>query len=147
MVVDDQKFFYAVFVENFLRLFQSGANGYGDELLFGHHLVDGNVETGFEAQVAVRQNADEFLVFCNRHTGNLVLPHHLHCVRDFIVRRHGDRIHDHAAFRALDLVHFFGLLLNRQIAMHDAESTLLRQGNRHARLGHSIHSCADNGHV
>jgi hypothetical protein len=63
------------------------------------------------------------------------------------VRRHGDRVDDHAAFRALHLVDFVGLLLDGQIAMDDAQAALLRQRDRHVRLGDRVHGGADDGNV
>ena len=41
----------------------------------------------------------------------------------------GHWIHDHSALRALDLVDFPGLLLNRQVPMNDAQAALLRHSD------------------
>jgi hypothetical protein len=60
---------------------------------------------------------------------------------------HRDRIDDHAAFRALHLVDFGGLLLDGEIAMNNAEPALLRQRDGHVRLGDRVHGGADDGNV
>ena len=77
----------------------------------------------------------------------LYLLHDFERVGNLGVGRHGDRIDDHAALRALYLVHFIGLLLDGQVAMNNAEPALLRQGNRHVRLGHRVHGGADDGNI
>ena len=41
----------------------------------------------------------------------------------------------------------FGLLLDGQVAVNDAEAALLRQRNRHVRFGHRIHGGADDGNI
>src|SRR2546429_9444605 len=94
-------------------------------------LFRSDVETSFEAKIAIGENADQFSVFCDRHAGNLVLAHHFERVRDFGVRGHGDGIDDHAALRALYLVDVVRLLLNAQIAMDDCDSALLSNGDGH----------------
>ncbi len=72
LVVDDEKFFDAVLVENFFGIFERGAYGHGDEIFLGHHAVDGNVEAGFEAEVAVGENADELAMLGDGHARNFV---------------------------------------------------------------------------
>ena len=112
LVVDDQKFFDAMFVKNFFGFFERGSHGNRDEIFLGHHLVDGNVEAGFEAQIAIGENADQLSVLGDGHAGDLVLAHDLERIADLVGGEHGDRIDDHAAFRALHLVDFVGLLLD-----------------------------------
>ena len=46
VVVDHQQLLDAVFVQDILRLFESGAHGHGDQVFLGHHLADGNVGSG-----------------------------------------------------------------------------------------------------
>ena len=59
VVVDDEELFDAMLVEDVLGLLEGGANRDGDEVLLGHHVVDGNVGAGDEAEIAVGENADE----------------------------------------------------------------------------------------
>jgi len=50
-----------------------------------------------------------------------------------------DRIGDHSRLAALDLVNLGGLILDRQVAMKDADSALASHGDGHARLGDRVH--------
>jgi hypothetical protein len=79
--------------------------------------------------------------------GNLVFLHDFEGVGNFGIGRHGDGIDDHAALGPLHLVDFIGLLLDVQVAMDDAEASLLRHGDGHVRLGNRIHGGADDGNV
>jgi hypothetical protein len=61
-VVDDEELFDAVLVEDVLGLLERGADGDGDEVGLGHHVADGDVGAGDEAEVAVGEDADELAV-------------------------------------------------------------------------------------
>ena len=58
ILVDDQQFFDAVLVENVLSLLEGGPDRNSDEIFFGHHFGDGDVEASFEAKIAIREDAD-----------------------------------------------------------------------------------------
>ena len=146
-VVDDEKFLDAMLVKNFFRFFESGSHGNGDEVFLGHHFIDGNVEAGFKAQIAVGENADQLSVLGDGHAGDLVLAHDLKGVTDSVGGRHGDGVDDHAAFRTLHLVDFIGLLLDGQVAMNNPEAALLGERDRHVRFRHGVHGGAYDGDV
>ena len=55
----------------------------------------------------------------------------------------GDGVDDHAAFGALDLVDFPGLLLDGEVAVDDAEAALLGHGDGHAGLGDGVHGSGE----
>ena len=57
--------------------------------------------------------------------------------------RHGDRVHDHARLRALDLVDLGRLGLDRHVLVDEAEPALLGQGDREVGLGHGVHRRRD----
>ena len=67
--------------------FERGADGDGDEIFLGHHVVDGNVGAGFEAQVAVGEDADEAFVPGDGNAGDFVAAHDLEGVGDGLVGR------------------------------------------------------------
>ena len=136
-----------MFVQDIFRVFERGADRDSDQIFLGHHLADGNIEAGLEAQVAIGEDAHQFSVLGDGHAGNFVLAHHFKRVGNFGIGRHGDGIHDHAAFRALHLVHLIGLLLRRQVAMDDPDAALLRQRDRHVRFRDRVHGGADDGNV
>ena len=126
-------------VEDVFRLLEGGADGHGDEIGLRHHLGDGNVGARFEAEIAIGEDADQLSVAGDRDAGDFVAAHDLEGVGDELLGGHGDRVDDHAGFGALDLVDFAGLLLDGEVAMHDAEAALLGHGDGHARFGDGIH--------
>ena len=127
------------------RLFERGADGTVTRLSLVITSEMGMFGAVFKAQVAIGQNADELVALGDRNAGDAIALHQFERVGDLVVRRHGDRIDDHAAFRALHFVDFAGLLLDGEIAMDDAESALLRHGNGQARFRHGVHGRADDG--
>src|SRR3989442_34099 len=147
VLIDDQQFFDAVLVENVLSLLEGGPDRNSDEIFFGHHFGDGDIEASFEAKISIGEDADQFSIFCDGHAGNFVFAHDFERVGDFGVRGHGDGIDDHAALRALYLVDLVRLLLNAQIAMDDSQPTLLSDGDGHVGFSHCIHGGADDGNV
>src|SRR5580700_1479914 len=147
LVVDDQQFLDAMLVENLLRILERCAHGNGDQIFLGHHAVDGNIEAAFKAEIAIGENAGKPAVLGDWNAGDFVLAHDFESIANFVRRRHGDGIDDHATLRALHLVDFVGLLFDAQVAMDNAESALLRQCNRHVRFGNGVHGCADNGNI
>ena len=112
VVVNHQELFHAVLVQDFFGLFERGSDRDRDQVLLGHHAVDGNVEAGLEAQVAVGKNADKLALLGDGHPRDFVFAHHFEGVRDLVGRIHGDRVDNHAAFRALHLVNLVGLLFD-----------------------------------
>ncbi len=139
VVVDDEELFDAMVVEDFFSLLEGGADGDGDEVFFGHHLADGDVGAGVEAEVAVGEDADELAVAGDGDAGDFVAAHDLEGVGDGLLGGHGDGVDDHAGLGALDLVDFAGLLLDGEVAMDDAESALLGHGDGHAGFGDGVH--------
>ena len=59
LVVDHEQLLDAVLVEDVFGLFERGADRNRDEVFLGHHIADGDVGAGFEAQVAVGEDADQ----------------------------------------------------------------------------------------
>ena len=147
VLIDHQKFFHAVLVEYLLGFFQGRADGDGDQVFLGHHVFHRQVEAVLKAQVAVGQDAHQLAVLGDGHAGNLVLLHDFERVGDAVLGADGDGIDDHAAFRALHLIHFQRLLGNRHAAMNNADAALLRQGNRQARFRDRVHGGADDGDI
>ena len=50
-----------------------------------------------------------------------------------------DRVRDHPRLRALHPVNLAGLVLDREVAVHDAQSTLAGHGDGHPGLGDGVH--------
>ena len=146
-VVHDQKFFYAVLVQDFFRVLEFRPHGNTNQVLARHHVFDGQVGARLEAQVAVGQDPYQLPIRSNGHARDFVTAHDFQGVGDSRLRADGDRVHDHAAFRTLDLVNLLGLPLDRERAMNDANPALLRQRNRQTRFCHGVHGGARHGNV
>ena len=124
LVVDHQQFFHAVLVQDLLGLFERGADGDGDQVFLGHHLGDGNVGAGLEAQIAVGEDADQFAVLGDGDAGDAVAAHEFQGVGDLLVGSTGDGVDDHAAFRAFYTIDFLGLPLDRHVLVNDPDAAL-----------------------
>ena len=126
---------------------QCGADWHGDQVLLRHPCGNGLVELGLEAQVAIGENAHQLAVFHDGHARNPVVLHHLERLGDLLIGSHRDRVHNHAAFTALDPVDLLRLSLNGHVPMDDADAALLRQRDRQVRLGDGIHRRARNRNI
>ena len=134
-------------MQNRLGFLERGAHGDGDEVFLGHHVFDGQVVAGFKAQVAIGENPDQFSVFRDGNAGDAIALHDVERVGNFLLGIDGHGIDDHAAFRALHAVHFFGLPLDGHVAVNDADAALLRERDGQVRFGHRIHGGADHGNI
>ncbi len=120
-----------MFVEELFSLFQRGSDGHGDQIL-GHGLIDGEVEAGFETDVSISQDPEQFVFFvCYRKAGYPVPLHDLLGFENLVVRPHRYRVDDHPAFMAFDFIDFLSLFLERHVAVDDADSALLSDGDTH----------------
>ena len=147
-VIDDRQLLDLVAVEDRLGLLERRADGGSDEVPARHQRGDGLRGVGLEAEVAVREDADEdALVVDDRHAGDPVALHELEGVGDEIARpkRHG--LDDHPRLGALHLVDLRDLIGDREVAVHDPETALARQCDREARLGHGVHRGRDDRDV
>ena len=144
-VVDDEQFFDAVLVEDLFGVLEGGADGDGDEVVFGHDVADGDGGVADEAEVAVGEDADEFAAAGDGDAGDFVAAHDFEGVGDGAVGLDGDGVDDHAGFGALDLVDFAGLGVDGEVAVDDAEAALLGHGDGHAGLGDGVHGGGHEG--
>src|SRR6266446_2064068 len=140
VLVNDEKFFDAVLLENFFGFVESGADGDGDEIVLGHHLADELRMIFFEAEVAVGEDACKASAARDGEAGDAVLGHDVERLAKGNVGRDGDRVDDHAGFGALDAVHFLELAVDGEIAVDDADATLTGNADGEARFGNRVHS-------
>src|SRR5271165_6978744 len=147
LIVDDEQLFDAVFVKDLLSLFERGADRDGDQVFLGHDLRNRQVRTRFEAQVAIREDADQTSVGGHWNARNAIPFHHFERVGNEFVRRDRNGIDDHAALTALYAVHFLGLALDGHVAVDDAHAALLRERDGEMRFGNGIHRRADDGNI
>ena len=114
----------------------------------GHQLGDGLREVALEAQVAVREDADEQALGArDRHAGDVVALHQVDRVGDERVGPQRHRLDDHPGLGALDLVDLADLRRDREIAVHDPEAALARERDRETRLGDGVHRRGDDRHL
>ncbi len=57
ILIDDEKFFDAMFLQNALGFFEGGADGNGDEIVFGHDGTDQLSVIFLKAKIAIGENA------------------------------------------------------------------------------------------
>ncbi len=131
----------------FSFFFERGAHRNRDEVFFGHHLGDGEIGPRFETQITVSEYADQLAPLRDRDAGNAIALHHVQGVGDFLVRRDGDGVDDHAALTTLDAVDFFSLPVNGHVAVNHADAALLRERNGDVRFRDRIHRGADDRDV
>ena len=77
LFINDQQFFDAVFVEQGLGMRQVDADRGGDQILAGHDIVDPQAVVGDKAEVAVGDDAHQFVVISHRQPGDPVIAHDL----------------------------------------------------------------------
>ena len=131
-----------------LGVVEAGAHRRGDELLLGHRFADRLIEIPLELQIAVGDDADEpALSIHDRHARDLEPPHERVRLAQRTVGAERDRIEDHPALAALDLVDFGGLALGRHVLVQDADAAGPRHRDRHVRLGDGVHGSGNERNV
>jgi hypothetical protein len=139
-VVDDHHAFEAVLVDHRLAFLDGGPFGNRHQsMLWRHDIADRLVEFGFEAQVAVGDDADDHPAIEYRYAGDLVQSGQRQHVTHRHLWGHGNRILEDSGFETLDLGDFGRLPLRAEVLVHDSDAAFLRQGDGQARLGHGVH--------
>src|SRR5580704_14297908 len=139
VLIDDEKFFDTMLLQDFFGLIEGGANRNGDEIVLGHHLANELAVIFFEAQVAIGENAGEARAAGDGQAGDAVLGHDLEGLANGDIRRNGDGVDDHTGFGALDTIDFFRLAVERHIAMNDADAALPGDADGEARFRDGVH--------
>ena len=149
VAVDERQLLDAVPLEDRLGLVERRPDGRRDQAGRRHEVGDRAVVVGrlAEADVAVGEDADEAAVAVgDRHAGELEAVHHLLGLVQGGVGVERDRIGDHPALAALDLLHLGRLVLDRQVAMDDTDAAVAGHGDRHPGLGDLVHRRRHEGH-
>ena len=147
MVVDNQKFFHAVPVQDFAGFIQRRADRDGDKVLAGHHVGNRKIETILEAQIAVGKDSHQLAVFRDRNAGDAIALHQRESVEDFFLGRDGNGVDNHAAFTAFDAIDLLRLAVNGNATMNKTDAALLGKRNRQVRLSNRIHSRAEDRNI
>ena len=143
LVVDDRQPFALVGPEQRRGVFAADAERAGDERHRRHDLADGAgapLRDGDETQVAVGDDAEQLVVLVDdREAGDAVLAARLVELFERGLGVDGDGVGDHARLGALDEVDLVRLVVDREVAVQDADATLARHRDGHARLGDRVH--------
>ncbi len=111
-----------------------------DQLLARRHdLADLDVVTRLKAHVAAGDDANHLAAVAHRKTRDAQVFRQLQHLKHRVLGGDDHRVMHHARLVALDLGDLGGLLLGRHVLVDDADTALLRDGNRQARLGHGVH--------
>ena len=147
VIVHERQFFDAVRLQDAFRFFHGGMFRSSDQTFRSHDVADRTGQIRLETHITVRNDADQFAILCDRHTGNMVFVHQFVRIRQGVVRSEVDRIHDDAVFRTLDQLHFSGLLINAHILVNDTDAALARHGDRHFCFSDGIHAGAHDRNI
>ena len=144
-LVDDQQLLDAVLVQEALGLLAGDALAHGDQLVPGHQLGDRLARVAGKAHVAVGQDADQLAraALDHRDAGDLVIGHQPQRVGQRLVGVDRDRVDHHPGLEFLDLADFVRLLVDRHVAVDDADPAGLRHRDRERAFGHRVHRRRD----
>ncbi len=122
-------------------LFAAGPFRHRDQSPLGHQFLDRRIQIFGKTDIAVGQDADQFLgpLGDNGNAADPIAPHQFQCLSQCALWRDRDRVYDHAAFKALNHMHFMRLFFGCHILVDNADTALLCHGNRQGAFGHRIH--------
>jgi len=147
-VVDQRQLLDLVLGQQRERIVRLDANRCGDQRHLGHDLADQSGGVALEAHVTVGDDAEQ-------HHGRVDHRNAADAVggTQFIglaqggVRADGDRLVDHAGLGALHLVDHAGLVVDRQVAVQDAQTALAGHRDGHPLLGDGVHRGRQERHI
>ena len=115
----------------------------GDQVLLGHDILDLQgvvILGGDETHITVGDDADELVVLVHhRQTGDVELAAQLVEISQSDLRVDGQRIGNHTGLGALDHIDLSSLIVDGQVAVQHADTTVTSHGDGHLGLGHGIH--------
>ena len=146
--VNHQQALQSVLVQERLGFDKGGAVRHRHQALAGRHdVADRLVVARFKTQIAPGDDTHHFAAVAHRESGYAQLLGQCHDFAHSEMGGDDHRITQHAGLVALDLGHLRSLLGNREVFVDDAHATLLRDGNRQARLGHRVHGGRHQGQI
>ena len=147
LVVDDRQALALVRPEQRRCVFAADAERAGDERHRRHDLADragAPLRDGHEPQVAVGDDAEQLVVLVDDgEAGDAVLTAGLVELLEGGLGVDGDGVGNHAGLGALDEVDLVRLVLDREVAVQDADAALARHRDGHARLGDRVHGAGE----
>ena len=147
-IIHHQQLFDAAGMQQAPCLFLRHAGGNRGQILMGHQLAHRLGRVGGKAHIAVGKDADKPPpLFHHGNAGNAVNLHQGLRLAQRGIRRDGDGVHHHTAFKALHRAHRGALLLDGKVAVQHANAAHLRHHNGHIGLGHRVHRSGNDGDV
>ena len=138
--INDGQFLNFVFLQNILGIFQFHALGARDEVFFGHNFGHGLGQVFLKTQIAVGNNAHQFVGSVHHgNTANFELGHDALGIGQRRVFGQRDGVHNHATFGAFHLANLRGLLLNTHVFVDNANAALLGNGHGQLVFGNGVH--------
>ena len=116
-------------------------------ILRRHDLADRTVQTRFEAQVPVGDDARQAAVVLDRQARNIVPPGDFQHLANALVGIDGNRVGNDARCVLLDRRHVAGLEFRRHVLVDDAETPFPRQRDRQRRLRNGVHGRGHHGNI
>ena len=147
VLVDDEKFFDAMFLQDAFGFVERGADGHGDKIFLGHHRADELGMIFFKAQVAVGEDSGEASAARDGKAGDAVLGHDFEGLAERNVRGNRNGVNDHATFGALYAVDFFALAVDGHVAVDEADAALAGDGDGQTGFGYGVHGGGGQGNV
>ncbi len=118
------------------------------QIVCRHQLAHGLFRIFCKTHIAIGENACKLARgIGHRDAANAVGCHQFLRFAQSGLRRDGDRIDDHAAFKSFHRPHRCALFLNCQIAVEHTHPAQLRHDNRHIGFCNRIHRSRENRNV
>ncbi len=148
IIADHENLLDAMLVQQRQHFFLGCILTDGDQAFLGrHHRRYRGVQFGFEPQIAMRDDADDFGPDHHRHSGNILGARQLDDLPDGHVRFDGDRIADDSAFEFLDAIDLPGLIPDGHVLVDDADAAFLCDGDGETGFGDGVHRGGDHREV
>ena len=147
-LVDDQQLLDAVLMQQALGILARDVLAHRHQLFLGHQLGDRLARIAGEAHVAVGQDARapsacSIAALDHRNARDPVVGHQPQRVGQRLVGVDRDRVDHHPGLELLDLADFGRLLVDRHVAVNDAEPAGLGHRDRQSAFGHGVHRRRD----
>ena len=148
VLVHNGEFLDFIFLQNLCSREQVGLLCGGNEVFFGHYLVNALVELALKTQVTVCNDTHEVhFVVNDGNTANVIFAHQVECVLHCFVALDGHRVVNHTIFGTFYDSHLACLILDAHVFMNNTDTTLACNGNGHGRLCYSIHRSCNEGYL
>ena len=140
VAVDDRQLLDLGLLQDAARPREIGSDRCGDQAFRRHHGGDCDARIVVEAQVTVRDDANEAIVgIDDGDAGDVEVAHQLERLGDGSVGTDLHRVLHHAGLRAFHPVDLFGLAFGSHVAVDRSEAAKAGERHRHPGFGDRVH--------